>query len=209
MRPAHLAFAAVLAAAPAARADVLLSNLAEDLRSTSPLSDALWAAQAFTNDGESHVLTSIRAVVGDASGDPDAFAELRAGSPTGALLTTFALPALGGALGVRSFTPLVSVTLDPGETYVFVLGVTGGGFGWSYAEGNGQVGTGSFGAYYYSEMQGADWTNFGGDNPFFMEVNVSGAVPEPAAWALMILGFSATGAMLRRRGSPRPRTAAV
>ncbi len=36
--------------------------------------------------------------------------------------------------------------------------------------------------------------------PTFVEYDpVNGAVPEPATWALMILGFGAAGAMLRRR----------
>ena len=34
---------------------------------------------------------------------------------------------------------------------------------------------------------------------FFDNVSVSGAVPEPASWALMIGGFGMAGAMLRRR----------
>lgn len=33
----------------------------------------------------------------------------------------------------------------------------------------------------------------------FSEAPVSGAVPEPATWALMILGFGGAGAMLRGR----------
>ena len=115
------------------------------------------------------------------------------------MLTTFALPSFTGALSARTFMPLSAVTLDPGATYVFILGATGGGVGWSYAEGNGQIGTGTFGPYVYSEDQGANWDFSGGEaNPFYMEVNVAG-VPEPAAWALMILGFGAAGAMLRRR----------
>lgn len=40
----------------------------------------------------------------------------------------------------------------------------------------------------------ADDESFGIDN-----VSVSGAVPEPAAWSLMILGFAGMGAALRRR----------
>jgi hypothetical protein len=33
----------------------------------------------------------------------------------------------------------------------------------------------------------------------FIDPLATGAVPEPAAWALMITGFGAAGAMLRRR----------
>jgi len=35
-----------------------------------------------------------------------------------------------------------------------------------------------------------------------------GAIPEPGAWALMILGFGAVGIMARRRGLPAPRASA-
>jgi hypothetical protein len=38
-----------------------------------------------------------------------------------------------------------------------------------------------------------------GPESFFLVPNVGGAIPEPATWALMIMGFGGTGAMLRRR----------
>jgi hypothetical protein len=44
-------------------------------------------------------------------------------------------------------------------------------------------------------------TRTGGDDTAFIDQVVlnQGAVPEPAAWALMIVGFGSAGAMLRRR----------
>jgi hypothetical protein len=41
----------------------------------------------------------------------------------------------------------------------------------------------------------------GGTGPSFLAAtfNPPQGIPEPGAWALMILGFGATGAMLRRR----------
>lgn len=41
----------------------------------------------------------------------------------------------------------------------------------------------------------------GGDNvgPLLDNVTISAAVPEPATWAMMILGFGAAGAVMRRR----------
>jgi len=203
MRTALIFAAALMAAPAAAQATVLLSNLAEDRRDASLLSEDLWAAQSFLNDGNTYTLTSIRAVVGDQTDSPDIFAELRDGSVTGTLLTTFSLPSFVGSESVRTFLPQTSVTLNPSGTYFFILGSTGtGSFDWAYAEGNGQVGAASFANYWYSEQQGADWTDFGGDNPFFLEVNVAApgaAIPEPTAWALMITGFGLAGAALRRR----------
>jgi hypothetical protein len=35
-----------------------------------------------------------------------------------------------------------------------------------------------------------------------LRVTVSPAVPEPATWAMMLLGFGAAGFMLRRRRAP-------
>ena len=36
-------------------------------------------------------------------------------------------------------------------------------------------------------------------DPVLLTRSLDGAVPEPASWALMILGFGLTGAALRRR----------
>lgn len=45
-----------------------------------------------------------------------------------------------------------------------------------------------------SDTTGFDYVSAAGPNPY-----THGAVPEPGAWALMILGFAASGAALRRR----------
>ena len=205
MRFTPLAFAAaVIVAAPSAHADVLLTNLGEPESATTIVTEDLWAAQSFANDGNTWTLTSIRTVVGDAVGAPNVFAELREGSVTGTVLTAFSLPSFAGAHSVRTFTPLTETTLTPGGLYYFILGLTGADseIGWTYALGNNQSGPGAFQNYEYSEDQGATWTNFGEINPYLIEINVEAVgagVPEPAAWALMILGFGAAGSVLRSR----------
>jgi hypothetical protein len=45
---------------------------------------------------------------------------------------------------------------------------------------------------------GPDAYNVGIDNVSF-DVSSTGAIPEPATWAMMILGFGAAGSMIRRR----------
>src|SRR5688572_3049645 len=122
-----LAFAAALAAAPAAYADVLVTNLGEPIRDTTEVNLDLWAAQAFIVDANSWSLTNIRTIVGDQVDAPDVFAELREGSTSGAVVTSFALPSFVGPQSVRTFTPLSATTLNAGATYYFILGVTGAG----------------------------------------------------------------------------------
>ncbi|WP_337185335.1 PEPxxWA-CTERM sorting domain-containing protein [Phenylobacterium sp.] len=52
---------------------------------------------------------------------------------------------------------------------------------------------------------GGRWTGCGIGELVFAEGSPTAAVPEPAAWAMMILGFGAAGAVIRRR---RPGAAA-
>lgn len=193
---------AALAMSAPASAVVLLSNLSEPIRATTTIAYGLWAAQGFVNDGTTSSLVSIRTVLGQGAGMPGAFAELRQGSTTGALLTTFVMPALAGADSVRTLAPVSAVSLMPGETYYLLMGALGTGtFGWSYAEGNASTGPGAFANYEYSTDQGASWANFGADNPYLMEIEVrpSVAVPEPATWLMLIAGFGAVGGAMRRR----------
>jgi prepilin-type processing-associated H-X9-DG protein len=46
--------------------------------------------------------------------------------------------------------------------------------------------------------QNAGWQDMGDEGWGVSNVQVSGAVPEPAAWALMLTGFFGVGAMVRR-----------
>ena len=41
--------------------------------------------------------------------------------------------------------------------------------------------------------------NFQGNNPGLSFSLIGGAVPEPASWAILIVGFGLTGTMLHRR----------
>lgn len=194
------------AVAPSAQATVLVSNLAEPVRATTSIEQALWAAQSFSTDASAYSLTSIRTILGSGIGSFTGVAELRAGTTTGALLTSFTLGSLAGPQGIQTLTPLSSVMLAPSSIYWLILGATGtGSFGWSYAQGNNQTGPGALGSYEYSSDQGAIWGAANTDDPYLIEVNVTSVspVPEPATWAMMILGFGLIGAAMRRPAGTR------
>jgi hypothetical protein len=48
----------------------------------------------------------------------------------------------------------------------------------------------------FAEVDNSGYFNLGVDN---VSLNATGAVPEPASWAMMILGMGAVGGALRRR----------
>jgi hypothetical protein len=91
----------------------------------------------------------------------------------------------GSAVGVDSFTLANTDTYDPSLNWTL--------FGASNLAGVGiddlkiSLNAGGGGPYVFFET--VDNVTLGG----------AGGVPEPAAWALMIMGFGATGAALRRR----------
>jgi hypothetical protein len=166
--------------AAGAWADVLVSNLAEPTRDYNYLNASLWAAQSFETDGSAYTLTSIVAIAGGDTG-ASAFAELRASdingdmdtSPLG-LLATFTVPDVSGPRSPQVFLPDSAVLLAAGTRYYFLFGALGPGeVEWSYAEGNGQVGTGSLSQYQYSFDGGQTWASFGIKNPFHVEVEVA------------------------------------
>ena len=201
---AGAALLAVLLPMSGVRADVLVDNLLEPQRDTTPVESGLWAAQSFITAGGPVTLQSIELWLGLRVADPALTVELRADSAGGpaAALAAFGLPSLSAGLTQIELLPSVpQINLAAGTKYWIVLGVSGpGSFGWTYAEGNNQAGPGTLGDYSYSSDGGAGWAAFGTDNPYLLRVNVAPAVPEPASVALLLAGI---GLLAARRSKPR------
>ena len=194
------AMTAALLTVSAARADVLVDNLLQPQRGTTDVDSSLWAAQSFVTAAAAVNLQSIELWLGQRVGDPLITAELRADSASGpaAALATFTIPALGTGATQIELLPAAPQLLAASSTYWIVLGVPGAGsFGWTYAEGNTQAGPGTLGSFNYSTDGGANWANFGADNPYLVRVNVS-AVPEPATAATLFFGMALLLALRRR-----------
>lgn len=204
---------AIACFAPLLQATILVSNMAEPLRDVTQIQqdpDLLaippiplpWAAQSFNTDHHTYTLTSVVALLGGRVADPTVVAELRNDSGTqlpGALITTVSLGAVStGATTPTTLTPVSAVNLVANTQYWLVLGALGGGsYKLEYAEGNQQTGVGSFGNYAYSDDRGANWTNFGIDNPYKLEVNVA-PVPLSGVGACFALGSIGMAALRRR-----------
>jgi hypothetical protein len=156
----------------------LIDNLAELLRDATAISTGavdFWAAQSFQTDARSYELLSIDTTMGNLTGGAVA-AELRSGDdPTGPLVTTLTTGTVPGAgLGTVTLTPDAPTVLDALTRYFLVIyGPEGTAFDWAYAEGNNYVGPGYFDSYWYTSDRGATWSDFGGDNPYFLRVNVA------------------------------------
>ncbi len=170
-----------------ARAEVVVTNLAEDFRATTeignnpnpvpPPSAATlwsWAAQSFVTDAQSYTLTQIDIIGGDAAADPVIVAELREDNAgqIGALITTLSTTDFVGSPSPQTLTPDNPVILGASTTYWVVLGSQAPGngtLGWSYANSNNSVGAGSIGQYADSQDSGATWA-YGTKFPYFIQV---------------------------------------
>lgn len=193
---------------PTARGDILVSNLDQPYRGSTPVAELeYWGAQSFTTSDFAVELLSITAMVGNGANAPAVVAELRRStgvyyeidtSPAG-LVGTFTAPDMSGVSSARTFTPTSVMSLDANTNYWFILGSSNEGtFDWDYADTGLFSGPGSFGNFADSDDGGATWVLRGNDFPYFLEVNASTAIPEPSALlplTMLVLGF-------RRRRAP-------
>ena len=104
--------------------------------------------------------------------------------------------------GAYSFAP--GINLTGGTVYVAYLSVFG-------ANNSGQgttsmplgSGGGGFDYFVWNNSNGgphaSGWNYFGDFGNARLDLNIGGAVPEPATWAFMIMGFGGVGAVMRRR----------
>jgi PEP-CTERM motif len=80
-----------------------------------------------------------------------------------------------------------------------VLNTDGVNHAWSTAYGGGDFGLPAGQFMTFEDLSGGGDFNYQDLGFVFTNVDVMGAVPEPASWALMLAGFGLTGVAVRRR----------
>lgn len=111
--------------------------------------------------------------------------------------TAWAINARGGTLGYELYDPASNTVLASGS-YTDPTGGTWITRTLSAAAISNQIGV-------RIQTISAAQAGPGLDNVVLLASPVAGAVPEPASWALLMLGFGVIGAGLRRRGPATPR----
>lgn len=193
-----LACAAVAAAASAsAQTVVLYDNLgspsvnADSVTGSGPLADS------FSTGGFSGTLADVSVLVGgssDSSGSITVSLLSDAAASPDALLATLGTISdsqLTSDGGVFSFTS--SVPLSASSRYWIELSASQSTGYWFYAADGSGTGVAQ---EFFANGRGVFPAS---DGPYQMEVIGQTAVPEPAAWSLMIIGVGLAGAAARRR----------
>jgi len=159
---------------------------AATLMAAAPLANAATVLNfTFSPDGNSAVASFNSSGTGTTFSDtytftlPAGFAStaLTTASVNGMTDTAFSSVLLNGNIlttnssGAIDSKSLIHVAVNPGANTLVVNGTSGGLY------------------------------SYGGNISFakLVQINPTGGVPEPAGWALMIVGFGSAGAMLRRR----------
>ena len=224
IRPLTIGFlaAATLAALPMLSfADsVIVSSLSLPIDPTGPAiykGIGLEDMQLFVTDNHRYQLTSVIARVGNQSGTPNVFSELRADDTGNNLpvvgvsnvLATFAIPDLTGVVSDRAFNPNAPVVLEPNTRYWFGVGTLSGPeagqFNWAFSSASGPVtGPGAIPSRFAETFDaGNSWEGFTA-TPFFLEVRgdiiATGAAPEPSSFGLLAFaGLPGIALIARRR----------
>jgi PEP-CTERM motif len=134
-----------------------------------------------------------------------------------------------GILGLNNQTSTPGDMLDfgavnAGDQLVFFIDVNSGSYTWfsdkslntdgvnhvwstPWSDGDFGIPAGQY--MNFEDLEGGGDFNYGDLGFVFTNVRVAAAVPEPATWAMLILGFGVIGATMRRRSNVRTRVSFV
>jgi hypothetical protein len=166
--------------------------------------DSIDPASGYTVTGGQIFTTSV-GIAAAPPGDTSSFEGVQTDSPFTITKTVGSLSSIsfymgspdGNTVGTGSPQNNLTLTIDGVLGPIVLHGPDiWGGPGVESGDGNQQVG-GFLITYRFTPNMVHSLTFTQTGSPAFEIDNVSGAVPEPASWALMIVGFGAAGAMLR------------
>jgi hypothetical protein len=195
---------------PAAKADVVASNLDDPQTGSYGIEYPVSFAQEFSTGSASVTLGSITVPLISGTNAFTASVELltdAGGLPGNSVLTTFTLPAIAStSFQQYVLSPNSSVTLAPNSNYWIAMSIVDSsgpqGFSWGTTNQNTSPMILNSAERNPENLQDQGWINYGYP-PFLMEVD--SLVPLPGTVWPMLSGLLALGAIGRKRALSRPR----
>jgi hypothetical protein len=184
-----------------AQGTTYLSNLGQTSIGSDTVGNDSWLATDFFtgNNASGYLLNSVQLGMTDATGSPSGFAVMiysasfGAGISPGSSLGSLSGSSNPSTAGIYTYSTVSSITLLPNRDYFIVITaettVVNGIYEWGYVGANsynGNSGWTSRGGSFFISSNGLNWHSGTSVGPEY--AITATAIPEPAAWSLMLLG---------------------
>lgn len=190
---------ALASAGFSAPAGVLYDNLGAVSAGADPVASFGPLADSFSTGAQAVTVDAITVLIeGDPGGSGVTDFALLADNDTapGAVIAETQIPDSATAATLTPLPGYAYISLSPNTRYWIELSsADNSSVNWSYSYDTTGVGVAG---EYFANTNGV-FANTGG--PYQMQVSYAEAVPEPAAWSLMLVGFGGLGALVRRRSA--------
>jgi len=189
---------AVAATTAAGQSTILFDNIGNTSQGADVYSGTSWRALNFTTDGQPYTLNSVTLLLIEKT-PGGAQVDIYSGNsqPTTWVGTLTSPGTYPSSLAPVTFTAAGTSLTANGSYWVTLHALGAGTIGWSWTRDNAGAGAGFSTKMAASRDAGAFWIPYA-NSPYQMNLTAS-AVPEPGAWAILLLSVGGLALRPRRR----------